>query len=128
MLSGGDIYDLIHVAFACGGLLLIEGLVLLWCRKPLRVKSRLLLIGMSFAVSVAAFVLAYAASRHPNSIACISTPPLIGVDRVAQARLEEASCRAYFFFSSLIVVTCFIGSMLIVIGGISLFAPRTNDM
>lgn len=124
MLSGGDIYDLIHFAFACGVLLLIEAIILLWCRKPLRMKSRLLLIGMSFGVSVAAFVLAYAASRNPNSIGCISPPPLPHLNQ----QLIEAGCRAYFLFSSLIVATCFIGSMLIVVGGIALFAPRTNDM
>lgn len=124
-MSGGDIRELIHLAFACGVLLFIEAMILLWRRKPRRMLWRLLLIGMSFVVSVCAFVLAYAASRNPNSIACIPTPLVV---HPINPRLIEASCHAYFFFSTTIVATCFVGSMLIVIGGISLLAPRTNDM
>src|SRR6266852_8691793 len=124
MGTGGDMYSLIGIAFTYGVLLLIEVIVLLWRRKPLRMLWRLLLIGISFVVSIAAFVLAYAASRHPNSISCISGPPLA---HPISTRLIEASCRAYYFFSAAMTVTYLLGSILIAAGIIILFAGRGHQ-
>ena len=117
MGSGGDILDLIHLALVFGGLLFIEAFVLLWRRKPL------LLVGICFVVSMCALGLAYAASRNPLSIVCLSGPfPVQSIN----PRVIEAGCRAYFFFSTLMTVTYVLGSILIAAGIIILFTGRES--